>query len=135
VKLQFVDTNIFLRYLLRDDPAQYERCARLFRLAIAGEVSLLTSHVVIAELVWTLLSHFKVPKALLVEKLGVLVQAECLVIPDKPVVAEALALYGRKNIDFVDAYNAVYLRVAGCTEIISYDRDFDRLDWVRRREP
>jgi len=135
VELRFVDTNIFLRYLLRDDPAQYERCRALFRAAVAGEVSLLTSHIVIAELVWTLLSHFKVPKALVVEKLGVLVGAECLAIADKAVIAEALVLFGRKNIDFVDAYNAVYLRAAGCTEIVSYDRDFDRLDWVRRREP
>gem|GEM_PF-5062500 len=29
----FVDTNIFLRYLTKDDPAKYERCREIFKKA------------------------------------------------------------------------------------------------------
>ena len=53
----FVDTNIFLRYLTKDDPSKYERCREMFKRAVKGEITLSTSAMVIAELVWTLLSY------------------------------------------------------------------------------
>jgi len=48
---------------------------------------------------------------------------------------DALALYGRKNIDYIDAYNAVSMRRFGLTEIYSYDEDFDAIEGIRRKEP
>ena len=70
---KFVDTNIFLRYLTGDDPPKYERCRGLFKRAVEGELGLSTSVMVIAELIWTLLSYYKVPKAEVIEKVSVIV--------------------------------------------------------------
>lgn len=131
----FVDTNIFLRYLTKDDPSKYEKCREMFKKAVKGEIAITTSGMVIAELVWTLLSYYKVPKAEVVEKVTVIVGTKNLSIPDKHVVADALVLYARKNIDFIDAYNAVFMRYHGVDEICSYDEDFDQIEGIRRREP
>ena len=65
---KFVDTNIFLRYLTKDDPSKYERCRTMFKKALEGEIAISTSGMVIAELIWTLLSYYKVPKAEVIEK-------------------------------------------------------------------
>jgi predicted nucleic acid-binding protein len=131
----FVDTNIFLRYLTKDHPAKYERCREMFKRAVKGEITLSTSPMVIAELIWTLLSYYKVPKADLIEKISVIVGTESLFIPDKDVLAEALVLYARKNIDFIDAYNAVFMRHHGLVEIYSYDEDFETVEGIKRTEP
>jgi predicted nucleic acid-binding protein len=131
----FVDTNIFLRYLTKDDPAKYERCREMFKRTVKGEITLSTSGVVIAELIWTLLSYYKVPKADIVEKISVIVGTENLFIPDKDVLADALVLYARKNIDFIDAYNAVFMRHHGLRDIYSYDEDFELIEDIHRREP
>jgi predicted nucleic acid-binding protein len=130
----FVDTNIFLRYLTKDDPSKYEKCKEMFKKAMKGEIAITTSGMVIAELVWTLLSYYKVPKAEVVEKVTVIVGTKNLSIPDKHVVADALVLYARKNIDFIDAYNAVFMRYHGLREIYSYDQDFELMEGIRRRE-
>jgi predicted nucleic acid-binding protein len=130
----FVDTNIFLRYLTKDDPSKYEKCKEMFKKAMKGEIAITTSGMVIAELVWTLLSYYKVPKAEVVEKVTVIVGTKNLSIPDKHVVADALVLYARKNIDFIDAYNAVFMRYHGLREIYSYDEDFELMEGIRRRE-
>jgi len=132
---RFVDTNVFMRYLTRDDPAKYEKCREMFRRAMKGEITISTSAMVIAELIWTLLSYYKVPKADVVEKISVIVGTDNLFIPDKDVLADALVLYARKNIDFIDAYNAVFMRYQGLVEIYSYDEDFETVEGIKRTEP
>jgi len=41
----------------------------------------------------------------------------------------------QKNIDFVDAYHAVFLKSTGEKIIYSFDQDFDKIEWIERREP
>jgi len=135
METKFVDTNIFLRYLTKDDPSKYEKCKEMFKKAMKGEIAITTSAMVIAELVWTLLSYYKVPKAEVVEKVTVIVGTKNLSIPDKHIVADALVLYARKNIDFIDAYNAIFMRYHGLCEIYSYDEDFELIEDIQRQEP
>jgi predicted nucleic acid-binding protein len=132
---KFVDTNVFLRYLTRDDLSKYERCREMFKKALEGEIAISTSGMVIAELIWTLLSYYKVPKADVIEKVFVILGTENLFIPDKDALADALVLYARKNIDFIDAYNAVFMKYHGPREVYSYDRDFETIEDIERKEP
>jgi uncharacterized protein len=131
----FIDTNIFLRYLTKDDPSKYDKCREIFKKAIEGNVELATSGIVIAELIWTLLSYYKVQKADVVEKIFIIVNTDNLYIPDRDIITDALVLFSRKNIDYIDAYNAVFMRRYGFEEIYSYDKDFDAVEGVKRAEP
>ena len=132
---KFVDTNVFLRYLTKDDLSKYERCREMFKRALEGEITISTSGMVIAELIWTLLSYYKVPKAEVIEKVSVILGTENLFIPDKDVLADAVVLYAWKNIDFIDACNAVFMKKHGLREIYSYDEDFEMIEDVERKEP
>ena len=102
---------------------------------VEGEIEITTSGIVIAELIWTLSSYYRVAKAEVIEKVSVIVGTESLFIPDKDVVADALVLYARKNLDYIDAYNAVFIKYEGVSEIYSYDEDFDSLEGIQRTEP
>lgn len=135
MKTKFIDTNIFLRYLTKDNPPMYNRCREIFKNAVEGKVSLTTSCMVIAELIWTLSSYYKVPKEDIVEKVSIIISTENLHIPDKDIITDAIALYSRKNIDYIDAYNAVFVKYHGINEIYSYDKDFDVLEDIKRQEP
>jgi len=131
----FIDTNIFLRYLTKDDFSKYNKCREIFKKAVEGEVELATSGIVIAELIWTLLSYYKVQKADVIEKISVIVSTDNLHIPDKDIITDALVLYSRKNIDYIDAYNAVFMKRYGFGEIYSYDEDFDAVENIKRTAP
>ncbi|HLF87205.1 MAG TPA: PIN domain-containing protein [Nitrospiria bacterium] len=135
MKRKFIDTNIFLRYLTRDDPSRYEKCREILKKGVEGKIGLVTSEMVIAELIWTLLSYYKVSKADIVEKISVIVSTENLYIPDKDIIMDAVILYSRKNIDYIDAYNAVFMRYHDFQDIYSYDRDFDLIEEIKREEP
>jgi len=133
--VRFVDTNVFLRLLTRDDPAKFEGCRRLFEQAVAGTIALRTSELVIAEIVWTLLSYYNLPKPVVIEKVGQILNTPNLAVTNQEVLIEALVLWSRHNCDFIDAYNAALMRCDGLTELVSYDADFDLFPSVRRQEP
>lgn len=132
---KFIDTNIFLRFLTKDDPSKYDKCKELFKRAMEGKINLATSSLVIAELIWTLLSYYKVSKADVIEKVSIIVGTEIIHIPEKDIIADALILYSRENIDYIDSYNAVFMKQNGLNEILSYDSDFDVIDGIKREEP
>ena len=131
----FLDTNIFLRYLTADDAVKYEQCRELFKRAVDGKIVLLTSEMVVAELLWTLQSFYKVPKPEVIEKMAILTSTPNLVIPNSDLIAEALIVYSRNNIDYIDAYNAVFMRHHNTSDIYSYDTDFDMIGGIKRIEP
>jgi predicted nucleic acid-binding protein len=76
-----------------------------------------------------------VSKADVIEKVSIIVGTESLHLPDKNLIIDALVLYGRKDIDYIDAYNAVSMRRQGLSEIYSYDEDFDAIEGIQRKEP
>ncbi|MGH7146899.1 MAG: PIN domain-containing protein [Nitrospiraceae bacterium] len=128
----FVDTNVFLRFLTNDDPATAKRAETLFRDALRGKIRLVTSLLVITEIIRTLESFYKLEKsdiAAKVEKILITPNLEC---PKTPLLFMALDLYVHANIDFVDAYNAFHMSARGLTQILTYDRKhFARFPWIQ----
>ncbi len=133
--MRFVDTNIFIRYLTDDIPDKADRCEKIFQKAVDGEESLYTTDMVIAEIVWVLESYYELPGAEVQEKVEKILNTPNLTCPNKDMILTALVLYVKKNIDFIDAYNAVILRKEGTREVYSYDKHYDRISWLIRKEP
>ena len=52
--MQFIDANVFIRHLTRDDPEKAKACFELFQKAGQGEITLTTSEAVVAEVVFVL---------------------------------------------------------------------------------
>lgn len=128
----FVDTNVFLRFLTNDDPAKAKRAEILFRDALRGKFKLATSLLVIAEIVWTLESFYKLEKSDIAGKVEKILNTPNLYCPEAPLLFMALDLYVHSNIDFVDAYNAFHMKDQEITEIFTYDRKhFARIPWVQ----
>ncbi len=55
--MKFLDTNVILRYLTRDDEAKAEACYRLFQRASRGEEELFTCEAIVTEVVYVLSSR------------------------------------------------------------------------------
>jgi predicted nucleic acid-binding protein len=54
----------------------------------------------------------------------------------RPLYLRALDLYGTHAfLDFEDAVQIAYMEDEGIDEILTYDRDFDRIASIRRVEP
>ena len=137
--MRFLDTNIIIRYLTRDDEVKARACYELFRQVEQGEEELFTCEAVVAEVTYVLssrrspyqLSHEEIQSRLLP-----ILTLRGLRFPQKGVCIRALDLFASAPfLDFEDALAVAHMERLGMTEIVSYDRDFDRVAGVRRFEP
>lgn len=118
----FVDTNVFLRFLTQDDLDKAERARRLFASAVAGEVVVETSLLVIAENVWTLESFYGLAHDEVAEQITTILATPNFECPNKEMLLEALLAYTERNVDFIDAYHAVLLGRRHGVSLATFDR-------------
>ena len=132
----FVDTNVFIHYLLGYDPERFRQCHALLRAAEEGVADLETSTLVIAELIWFLeRPPQRMAPADVRSRIAPLLRLSGLRLPDRELVAAALDQHANSAMNFVDAYNTMLIRKRQITRIYSYDTDFDGVPGIERVEP
>jgi len=133
--MRFLDTTIFIRFLTDDVPEKVDACEEIFKKAVEKQETLFTTDLVIAEIVWVLESFYELPKNEIQDKVEKILNTPNLICPRKELILSALILYSEKNIDYIDACNASILKENGIEELYSYDKHYDRIDWLTRLEP
>lgn len=131
----FLDTNIFLRIVTKDDARKAADCEKLVQRIREGKLRGRTSNLVCAEFVWTCLGFYRIPKPDVVKLIRGMVSIPHLTIQDAFDPLRAVDHYESASIKFVDALLASHNAITehGAT-IVSYDRDFDTLG-IERLEP
>jgi len=131
----FLDTNIFLRYFLKENELVFRRLEKLFSEIILGNIIGVANAMIIAEVVWVLSRSYKWNKEKICDNIEFILITPNIRFKDKAILVNAVNVYKEKNISFIDAYNYSFIRANGITEIYSFDRDFDELQDVKRLEP
>jgi uncharacterized protein len=127
----FVDTNIFLRYFTNDIPELASAAEDLFRKAAAGEIGLTTNAMVLAEFVWVLESFYHLSPPEVRDRAMAVILMEGLLLPEGDLVMEALSVYAESNVDFIDAFNACWMKQRGVKRVLTLDtKHYSRLDGV-----
>lgn len=135
MSIGFLDTNILLRFLTRDDERKARCALELLMRVERGEEKVITSPLVIFETVYTLQSFYKVPRQTIKEQVLSIISMRSLHLPDKSIFYQAFNFYVAKNISFADAYNAAYMLAEGISNMYSWDKDFDKIEGIARLEP
>jgi len=135
--VEYLDTNVFIRYLTGDDPDQSAKASRLLNQVAQGGITATTSESVVVEIVQVLSSKvlYNAPRAEVRAQVRKLMTMRGLSIPNKRSYLRALDVFASTNLDFVDALSVAHVERAHAGRIVSFDRDFDRIGGVVRREP
>ncbi len=136
--MQFLDTNVFLRYLTRVDEAKASRCFALFQQLKSGATEATTSEVIIVEVVYVLSArnHYHLTPTEIRDRLPPMINVKRLKLPSKRRVLRALDLSSTYPfLDFEDALTVAEMEQDGIRELLSHDRDFDRIPDITRVEP
>lgn len=134
---EFLDTNIFIRYLRNDDPIKSTACKALFEAIEHGTTEAWTSDLVISEVVFVLSNPktYNIPRADLATNLLRLILLPKLKVYQKRIYRRVFELYTTLPISYVDCYNAALMESSKKTDLYSYDTDFDKIPRLTRGEP
>jgi predicted nucleic-acid-binding protein len=116
-----LDTNILVRYFVKDDPEQTRQAVNLiYALSPAepGWVGLAS----LLELVWVMTRIYRVKKDRVVQILDILLTSEDIAVEQTDTVRKALRLYRSGNADFPDCLIASSAKAAGCSGTVTFDR-------------
>lgn len=127
----FLDTNVLIRHLTGDPPAQARRATAFLERA----EELLLSDLIAAEVVYVLESFYDVERQRVAELVRAIVGFPAVVVVDEPLLLRALEVYEVERLDFAEAYLVACAEASGVETIASFDREIDRLTTVRRIEP
>ncbi|GAB4418103.1 MAG: hypothetical protein OHK0032_14140 [Thermodesulfovibrionales bacterium] len=127
----FVDTNVFLRFFVRDVESFYQKAKELFEKAENGRANLETSDMVIAEIVWVLESYYSFSKAEIKEVVDTILESRNIKVSNHARVKDAISRYASGRMDFIDAYNIAYIKAKGLQKVATFDvKHFKGIDGV-----
>ena len=127
----FADTNLFLRYLTNDIPAQADLVESLLHRAAKGKINLVTTSMVIAEIVWTLESYYELDKKEIQTMILGILNTDGLEVINSDLILQAIVHYTDKNVDFIDAFNAAWMVKNDVDKIYTFDqKHFNRFDGI-----
>ena len=113
------DTNMILRYLLKDNPIMYEKSKHLLK-----QDNVWVTLEVIAEVVYLLRRVYFLDRPMISKQVRAL--AELVKCKENSVLNLAMDTYATKNLDFVDCVLYAYNKVDGF-EIATFDKQLLRL--------
>ncbi|HWB33468.1 MAG TPA: type II toxin-antitoxin system VapC family toxin [Acidobacteriaceae bacterium] len=126
-----LDTNVVLRYLLQDDPAQSRHANRIMDGQLSEQNPGFISLVTILEIVWVLRSLLKQSSVQIAAVIEQLLAADTLEIQNEQQVFEAAYALKRGLGEFEDALIGSLSTWAGCSVTLSFDRKTARLPRFR----
>lgn len=119
----FAGTDLFLRFLTDDVPSQADAIEELLYRASAGEVVLVVNSMVIAEIIWTLESHYGQSRDSIRDKVLAILNTPGMETAEADLLLQAVYWYADKNADFSDAFNAAWLAAQGLRAAVTLDHE------------
>jgi predicted nucleic-acid-binding protein len=116
-----LDTNVLVRFLVRDDAEQFERARQLIRREVGRGEPVLVSLLVLLETEWVLRSRYALPKADILAVLSSLLEAAELEFEDEGAIEEALFTWRDSNAQFADCLIGARHRQLGCRATATFD--------------
>ena len=118
-KKPLLDTNIIIRFLTNDEPEQAVMVEKLLKQAKSNSFEL--PDLVVMEIVYVLLSFYKLSKVSVVEKMSLLLDFEAFELNEKLLI-KTLGIFSKNSISFVDAYLCAKVKLGHNSRVYSFDK-------------
>jgi len=126
-----LDTNVLVRYLVRDDNAQLAAAKRLISRSVAENLPLFVPVTVVLELEWVLRSSFHYGKGDVLHVLSNLLSAAELSFESERALEVALQLFRKGAADFADCLHIALAVQAGAQPFWTFDKGAAKIQGAR----
>lgn len=119
--MTFIDTNYFLRFLLKDVNNQYLEAKELFLRASEDKVELFTSTIVLFEINWVLSSFYKKNREEISQILQKILGLKFIGVEERQILFNSLTRFKKTGFDLEDCYNLAYAKARVAKEFKTFD--------------
>lgn len=122
-----VDTNIFLRFILKDNKKFFNQARKYFVQAKEHKIALIVVAPVVFEIDYVLKGVYSLSRKESADIISLLVKSPDLEVKERQLLIEAVEKYKKVNADLVD----IYLFLAAKQQkakILSFDKDFEKIE-------
>lgn len=129
------DTNVLVRLLVDDDPAQ-SRCVRqILRDVGTAAEAIFISNVVLVETVRVMQRRYDLDRGAVLRMLDLLLSVRTFAFEDRAVVVQALDMFRHGRCGFSDCLIVCVSRQAGCPRLHTFDRKMKGMAGVELLSP
>ena len=122
-----IDTNILVRFLVRDDERQFEKARKLIRREVVAGRSIFVSQLVLLETEWVLRSRYDLNQNEIIGAISGLLDSSDVQLEDEPEIEEALHVWNDSNTEFADCLIGARNRRLGCSATATFDAKASKL--------
>jgi predicted nucleic-acid-binding protein len=117
-----LDTNVLVRFLIRDDEKQFERARDLIQGEAQREQFVCVSLLVLLETEWVLRSRYKLSKEEILSTFSELLSAADIRFEDEPAIAQALFMWKDSPAQFADCLIGARHWALACRATATFDQ-------------
>ena len=118
-----LDTNILVRYFMRDDPAQYAKTRHLIDEVLTPQRPGYVSLIVLVEFIWVLGRSFRIDRDGISRAVSTILNSLDIRVEDEPLVHQAYTGFVSSRVDLADLIISLTNMRAGCEFTVSFDAD------------
>lgn len=123
-----LDTNVIVRFLVRDDEQQWELAEQYINEA---KEACLINNIVLCEVVWVLRASYKLSREQLIDTLEKMLKTNIFVFENREAIEWAIGQMKSGRADFSDYLITRLNQLAGCKETASFDAKLGQLEGIK----
>ena len=120
--MKALDTNLLVRFLVRDDEKQSQTVYRLFRHAESEKTVLFVPLLVILETIWVLDAVYRISRTDILDAISDILYLPILKFEAQAALKRFLIEAPAKNADLADILIACSAKQSGCETVLSFDK-------------
>ena len=121
-----IDTNIVIRFFLNDDPLLSAKARKIFEEVQRTNSTIYIDELIVAEIIWLMLSFYKKEKQEIVSLLQKLLSQKWMINPRKELILITLTYYSFHNVSYIDTWTLMVARSKNLP-LVTFDKTLDKL--------
>lgn len=126
-----LDTNIIVRFLVRDDEKQAQIVYTMLKRAETNRETLFVPLLVVLEIIWVLESAYDKSRDEILDSLDTLRMVPILKFEGSEVIQNLLTEGRRSKVDLSDLLISLTAQSSGCSDGITFDKKASKLPFFR----
>jgi predicted nucleic-acid-binding protein len=120
--MRALDTNVLVRFLVRDDKRQAETVYKIFKQAESDKEVLFVPLIIVLEIVWVLESVYNIPRQAILDSINELILMPILEFEAQSAILNFISSSRETKMDLSDLLIAHSARFSGCQCVLTFDK-------------